>query len=61
MRLPDFRREAVLGKSTFDAGNQVIAIRLVIDMLELAASAFREMTAWRLLMMRARLQRAVVG
>ena len=49
MRLADLGLEAVLGQRRLDPRNQIAAIGLVIDMLQLAPAAFREsdgMAAW---------------
>src|SRR5690348_17861155 len=60
MRCPNLGREAVLGERSFDARNKISAIGFVVRVLQLAAAAFREMTAGRLLMMRPRSKRSVV-
>ena len=50
----------MLGERGLDTRNEIAAIGLIVGMLELAAAAFREMAAWRLLVMRAECERAVV-
>ena len=60
MRLADFGGEAMLGERSLDPRNEIAAKGLVIDMLQLAPAAFREMTAGRFLVMESRGQRSVV-
>ena len=60
MRLADLGTKVVLGQSVLDPRDEITAIGLVIDVLELASPAFREMAAWRVLVMRPRRKRAVV-
>ena len=60
MRLADLGRQPVLGQRGLDPRDQIAAIGLVVGVLELAAAAFGEMTARRLLVMRAGRERAVV-
>src|SRR5437763_2211030 len=60
MRLADVGGQVMLGERGFHAGNQITAVRLVIDMLELAAAAFGKVTAWRQLMMCPERQRAII-
>ena len=43
----DFRLEVMLRECRLDPRNQILPIGLVIDVLELAPAAFREVTAWR--------------
>ena len=60
MRRADFRdRHALRGERAGHAIDQIVAIGVVIDMLELAAAAFGEMAARRRCVMRARRHRAV--
>src|SRR3954453_3713483 len=61
MRFANLGFEAVLGKRADDPIDQIGAIRFIGDMLELAAAAFREMAAWRLLVVWAGLDRAVIA
>jgi hypothetical protein len=60
MRLAKFGREVMLGERRLDPRHEVSAIRVVIHVLELAASAFRKMPARGLLMMRAKCECSVV-
>ena len=60
MRRADFRLQPMLGQRAGDPGNAIIGIGRVGQMLELAAAAFREVAAWRALVARAGLDRAVV-
>src|SRR5829696_9979391 len=50
----------MLGESSTHARDKVASISLVIDVLKLAASAFRKVTAWRHLMVRPVDERSVV-
>src|SRR5688572_4650659 len=59
MRLTDIGLEAVLGQRTGDPVFEIVPIGGVSDVLELAAAAFGKMAAGRLLVVRARLDRAV--
>src|SRR5580765_6036735 len=49
---PNFSLDPMLHKRALDPRNEIIAIGLVIDVLQLAAAAFRKMAARWLLMMR---------
>src|SRR5215218_8328932 len=60
MRLTHLCLEPMLGKRSTHARDKVASISLVIDMLKLAASAFRKVTAWRHLMVRPVDQRSVI-
>ncbi len=60
MRLTNLGRKAVLRQRSFDPRNQIAAIRFIVGVLQLAPAAFREVTAWRHLMMRSGGQRAIV-
>ena len=48
---PDFGRQVVLRQRCGHARDEIAAIGLIVGMLELAAAAFREMLAGRLLVM----------
>ena len=60
VRLADLRLQPMLGKRRRHTGDEVAPIGFVIDMLKLAASAFRKVTAWRHLMVRPVDERSVV-
>jgi len=60
VRLADRRLQAVLRKRRLDPRDEVSTIGLVVGVLELASAAFREMTARRILMVRARRERSIV-
>src|SRR5918993_3310995 len=50
----------MLSKSSSHTGDEIASISLVIDMLKLAASAFRKVTAWRHLMVGTVGERSVI-
>src|SRR5206468_8167803 len=60
MRRADLGREAVLVERGFDAQHEIIRICLVVGVLELTPAAFRKVTAWRHLMVRAEGKRPIV-
>jgi hypothetical protein len=60
MRFADLGGEVVLRQCGLDTRDEIAAIGSVVRVLQLAAAAFREMTAGRLLMMRPRSKRSVV-
>src|SRR5437868_12469350 len=60
MRLADRGGQIVLSERRFDSRLEIVAIRLVVGMLQLASAAFGEMAAWRLLVARTKGQRPVV-
>src|ERR1700752_247534 len=60
MRPPDVGRQVVLSQRSLDPPYEVSPISLVIGMLQLASATFREMSAWRFLMMRSRCKGAVL-
>jgi len=60
MRFADFRLQRMLRERCLDARDQIIAISLVVGLLELATTAFGEVTARRLLVMWAEFQRPIV-
>ena len=60
MGMPYLRRNPMLLERAGYTINQVLAVSVVIHMLELAAAALREVTARRLLMVRARHHAAIL-
>src|SRR5258708_37757669 len=61
MRLTAPGRKAVVRQRGSAPRNQIAAIRFIVGVLQLAPAAFREVTAWRHLMMRSGCQRAIVA
>jgi hypothetical protein len=59
MRFPDLGRQLVLRERGFDSRAEIAAVRVIVDMLQLAPAAVREVTAWRLLMVRTRGKRSI--
>src|SRR5579884_215121 len=60
MGVADLGGESLLRQRAPHSRDEIAAISLVIGMLELAAAAFREMAARRLLVMRPGRQRAII-
>ena len=60
MRFADLGLQPMLGQRRLNPAYEIAAIGLVVGMLELAAAAFREMAARRILVMRAGSERAIV-
>ena len=60
MRRPDFRLQPMLGKRAGHSRHAIVGIGVIGQVLELASAAFREMAAWRRLVARAMLERAVI-
>src|SRR4051812_45595050 len=60
MRFADLRLYPVLGERSLDPAYEIAAIGLVVGVLELASSAFGEVTARGVLVVRARRHRTVV-
>src|SRR6187551_420897 len=60
MRGANFRLKLVLGKRRLDPRHQIVPIGRVVGMLELAAAAFGEVLARRLLMVRPECERSIV-
>lgn len=53
MRLAYARGQVMLSERRLDTRNQIVLIFFVIDVLKLATTALREVTAWRHLVVRA--------